>query len=223
VLFVSHDLKTVADFCSRALLLDHGRPVTMASTPRVISQYMSLLQQHRAVAQSRPVVISKVTVRDAAGPCHRFHSGQKAWIDIEVSAHERCSKLAVVLYLLDQNHYQLFATSTERLGHGNVVLNPGDSFRCTFEVVLNLGTGIYYPSVNLYRYDSQELFDSWEGPETIYVSSEEDTTGPLNCFPKVVRQDVRSGDLREAGSHLSDKCEKPEKLSSAANRERDCP
>lgn len=223
VLFVSHDLKTVADFCSHALLLDHGRPVTMASTPHVITQYMSLLQKHRAADQSRPVVISKVTVRDSAGPCHRFHSGQKAWIDIEVLAHEPCSKLAVVLYLLDQNHYELFATSTERLGHGNVALNPGGAFRCTFEVVLNLGSGVYYPSVSLYRYDSQQWFDNWEAAETIYVWSEEDITGPLNCFPKVVRQDVRNGDLREAGSHLSDKCETPENLSSTANRERDCP
>jgi lipopolysaccharide transport system ATP-binding protein len=217
VLFVSHNLKTVAEFCSHTLLLDRGRPVTIGSTPQVISQYISLVQQQRAADQTRPVVISKVTTRDLSGPCHRFHSGQKAWIDVEVSAHEPCSKLAVVLYLLDQNHYQLFATSTERLGHGNVMLNPGDTFRCAFEVELNLGPGVYYPSVNLFRYDSQQLFDSWEAAETIYVWSKEDITGPVNCFPKIVRHDVHTGNPLEADNHFSDKCTTQESNASRAN------
>jgi ABC-type polysaccharide/polyol phosphate transport system ATPase subunit len=217
VLFVSHNLKTVANFCSQALLLDHGRSVTTGPTPLVISKYMTLLQQHRAADQSRPVVISKVSVRDGDGPRHRFKSGQKAWIDIEVSAHQQCSKLAVALYFLDQSHYALFTTSTERLGHGNVSLEAGSTFSCTFELELNLGPGVYYPSVNLYRYDNQQWYDNWEAAETIYVWSVEDISGPVNCFPRVVRQEVHRGDLCEAG-HPRDAGWRLEDVRSQANR-----
>ena len=216
VLFVSHNLKTVADFCSQTLLLDHGRPVTVGSTPEVITKYMTLLQQHRAADKSRPVVVSKVGVRDAAGPCHRFQSGKKAWIDIEVSAHEPCSKLAVALYVVDRNLYPLFTTSTERLGCGNVSLKPGQTFRCTFELDLNLGPGVYYPSVNLYRYDNQQWFDSWEAAETIYVWSEVDVTGPVNCFPRVVRQELCTSEPFGANSRLAEEREKRKTISSAA-------
>ena len=191
VVFVSHNLKTVAEFCSRALLLDHGRPVAIDSATRVITQYMSLLQQHRAADQGRAVVISRVAVRDNAGLCHRFQSGQRAWIDIEVSAYEACSRLAVGFYILDETQSLLFATSTERLGQGNVSLRPGDAFNCTFEIELNLGPGLYYPSANLFRYDTQETFDSWDAAETIYVGTDEDISGPLNCFPKVTGHEVR--------------------------------
>lgn len=217
VLFVSHNLETVADFCSQAVLLDHGHAVTIGSTPMVITQYMTLLQKHRAADQSRPVIISKVAVRDAAGPCQRFQSGQKAWIDVEVSAHERCSNVAVVLYVLDGSHYVLFTTSTERLGHGNVSLNSGEVFNCTFEVELNLGPGVYYPSVNLFRYDNQEWYDSWEAAETIYVWSKEDITGPVNCFPKVVHQELCSAEQCGANSHPAEVHEKVENVSSTAN------
>ena len=216
VLFISHNLKTVADFCPHALLLDHGRTVTMGLTPEVITHYMTRLRQNLAVDQDRPVVISKVTVRDAAGPCHRFQSGQKAWIDIEVSANEPLSKLAVVIYLRDQNQYTLFVTSTDRLGGGSVALNPGEILRCTFEVELNLGPGVYYVSVNLYRYESQQWYDSWEAAETIYVWSKEDITGPLNCFPKVVRQDVCNANRLESDSHSSANCTTRKSLSSRA-------
>ncbi len=193
VVFVSHNLKSVADFCSRTLLLDHGCPVAMGSTSQVITQYMGLLQDHRAADQSRPVVISKVAVRDSAGPCHRFQSGQKAWIDIEVSAHEQCRKLAVALYFLDGAQQALFTASTERLGHGNASLRRADVLRCTFEVELNFGPGIYYPSVNLFRYENQELLDSWQAAETIYVWSDQDITGPVNCFPRILSQEVFRG------------------------------
>ena len=52
-------------------------------------------------------------------------------VDIEVSAHKTCSKLAVAVYFLDENYYVLFTTFTERLGHGNVSLAPGDVLRCS--------------------------------------------------------------------------------------------
>jgi len=212
VLFVSHNLKTVGEFCQRCILLDHGRLITIGPTHSVMNEYMTLLREHRAADQSRPAVISKVTVRGAASPCHRFESGQTAWIDVEVAANEPCSKLAVGFYVIDESQSVLFNTSTERLGHGNVSLNAGDVLSCTFEVDLNLGPGIYYPSFDLFRYDNQRLFDGWRAAETIYVSSPRDTTGPVNCFPRVVRQEVRRGDLHGIDSHF------PESLRTLDNR-----
>jgi len=192
VLFVSHNLRTVAEFCSRTLLIDHGREVTTGPTAKAITEYRSRLQQRRQADQSRPVVITGVEVRDNNGPCNRFQTGQKAWIDIEAVAHQACSKIAVVITVLDENHYELFATSTERLRQGSVSLNPGEVLRCTFEIDLGLGPGAYYLSVGLYRYDTEHRFDNWQGTASLFVWSTDDTTGPVNLFPKVVRHEVSS-------------------------------
>jgi lipopolysaccharide transport system ATP-binding protein len=204
VLFVSHSLKTVADFCSQTVLLDHGHAVTIGPTPKVITHYMTRMREDRATNRSRAVVISKVGIRDANGPCHRFESGQKAWIDVQVSAHESCDTLTLVLYLRDENHYVLLSTTTERLGHGNVSLNAGDIWRCTFELKLNLGEGVFYPSVNLYRHDNEQVHDVWEAAETIYVWSQDDVSGPVNCFPRVINQEVSQKELREADDYAAD-------------------
>jgi lipopolysaccharide transport system ATP-binding protein len=193
VLFVSHNLKTVAEFCPHSLLLDHGRAVAIGPTADVITGYMTLMRQHRAADQDRPVFIAEVRVRDRSGPSNKFKSGQKAWVDIEVFANDLCKRCAVVLWLSDENHYQLFGTSTERLGYGNVSMNTGDRFRCTFELDMNLGPGLFYLSASLFRYDSEEIYDSWESAQTISVWSDQDTAGPVNCFPRLVRQEIHPG------------------------------
>src|SRR5208283_4847057 len=96
VLFVSHNLKSTSEFCDRCLLLEKGRSVMTGPANEVISAYLNRFRSARIVdTNSSPVTISKVRVRNENGECTQFRSGQKAWIDIELIAHKRCSKLSV--------------------------------------------------------------------------------------------------------------------------------
>ena len=193
VLFVSHNLKSVAEFCHRCLLLERGQMVTIGHTQEVISSYLNRSRNdHLTAADSKAVVISKVTVRNGAGECLRFQSGERVWIDIEVTAHKRCSKLSVSLYVTDEQFQNVFDTSTERLKHSNFNLEAGEVFTCTFELRLNLANGLFHPSVLVYRYDTQTEYDRWAPATTIHVSSDEDVRGVANCFPQVIRQDIRA-------------------------------
>ncbi len=45
IVFVSHDLNAVLTTCSRALLLDHGRVVSLGETDKVVADYHALLAQ----------------------------------------------------------------------------------------------------------------------------------------------------------------------------------
>src|SRR5208283_354358 len=91
VVFVSHNLKTVAEFCHRCLLLERGRTVMTGPAQEVISGYLSRYGRAQTEdAASKPVAISKVSVRNEHGECTRFQSGQKAWIDVELTARARC-------------------------------------------------------------------------------------------------------------------------------------
>jgi lipopolysaccharide transport system ATP-binding protein len=192
VLFVSHNLKAVSEFCHRCLLLEGGRAVRVGPAHEVISLYLTRSGSvHAGDPHSKPVVISKVSVRSEQGECARFQSGQKAWIDVEVTGNKRCEKLDVTLYFTDENHENIFDTSTQRLGLGSFTVDAGEVFTCTFELNLNMVSGIYYPSVLVFRYDNQTRYDRWEPATTIYVSSEEDVRGVVNCFPKVVQQGIR--------------------------------
>jgi ABC-type polysaccharide/polyol phosphate transport system ATPase subunit len=191
VLFVSHNLKTIAEFCQRCLLLENGRPIMLGPPEQVIPTYLSRSRtSYFDDAGSKQVTISKVKVRNRYGDCARFQSGEKAWIDIELHARARLINLSLSLYIRDERYQSIFDTSTERLGHGNFALDEGDVFTCTFELCLNMPTGIFHPSVVVYRYDNQTNYDEWNPATTIYVSSEEDVRGVVHCFPRVIRQEI---------------------------------
>lgn len=206
VLFVSHNLKSVADFCEKTLLLEKGRAITIGPSEQVISQYLEKFQGgHDTEHGAKEAAITRVVVRDERGECSRFHSGQKAWIDISVTARSRCSKLSVTIYVTDDNLESIFDTSTERLTHKNFSLEEGETFECTFEVQLNMVTGVYHPSVLVYRYDTQTKYDERKPAATIYVSSEDDVRGTVNCFPKIVRYETHSPQAARVAASASEK------------------
>src|SRR5271166_2268287 len=78
VLFVSHNLKTVAEFCDRCLFLDRGRTVMTGPSVEVVSAYLGRNgNSTTAEGSSKLASISRVMVRNENGECARFQSGQK--------------------------------------------------------------------------------------------------------------------------------------------------
>jgi lipopolysaccharide transport system ATP-binding protein len=207
VVFVSHNLKTIAEFCQSCLLLERGRTIAIGPAQQVITTYMNRSQgAHREDNGSTPVRISKVTIRNRHGECLRFQSGEKAWIDIEVTARKPVSALSVSLFITNDQFEGVFNTSTERLGLGNFNLAEGGAYKCTFELVMNMANGIFHPSILVYRYDTQTEYDALAPAATIYVSCENDVRGAVNCFPKVISQEIQQP---ENGSPVARKLETP--------------
>ena len=191
VVFVSHNLRDIAAFCNSCLLLERGRTVVSGPAQEVISNYLKRFRTSGAGQfDHSPVTISKVTVRNQVGECLRFRSGEKAWVDVELRAHSRCSKLSLSVYITNSGNEDVFNTSTERLGYGNFSMDAGDVYHCTFELQLNLANGIFHTSILVNRYDTQTAYDRWEPAAAIYVSSEMDVRGCANCFPQVIRREI---------------------------------
>lgn len=185
VMFVSHNLKSVTEFCHRALLLEKGQTVMCGPATEVVSAYLHRSRE-RAPSDSGPVAISKVTVRDEYGESVRFQSGQKAWVDVEVTAQKDVEKLAVVLWFTDESQYIIFSTSTERLGQPSFSLGPGGRYRCSFELQLNMAHGTFDVYVAIHRYDIQKEYDIKAPATSIFVGATSAVRGAVNCFPKLV-------------------------------------
>jgi lipopolysaccharide transport system ATP-binding protein len=197
VLFVSHNLKAVSELCSRAMLLKKGEVAMIGGTDSVVRHYLKDAQEPCDGDESKPVYISQVKVSDEMGERSTFESGQTAWIDVEVTARERVEKLAVAISLADETQYELFNTTTERLGHGRFSLQPGESYRCRFELSLNMAHGTFYVGVGIRRHDIEKFYDRKELAATIFIGSKLGVRGAVNCFPKLVEGET----VLDSGQH----------------------
>jgi ABC-type polysaccharide/polyol phosphate transport system ATPase subunit len=188
VLFVSHNLKSVTEICQNALLLEHGTVVTQGPTDEVVRRYLNNAKSPDQKVANTPVTISQVTVRDKRREQATFESGETAWVDVEVTAREPMEKLAVVIWFVDESDYELFNTSTERLGFAPFSLKPGQVYRCTFELKLNFAHGSFGLGAAVHRYDINKSFAKKVPAATLFIGSTLTVRGAVNCFPRLIEE-----------------------------------
>ncbi len=186
VIFVSHDLRAVAQLCSRTILLDRGRIAAAGPSDEMVRSYLATAQPREHAVEGKDAYLSGVRVRGAGGESATFRSGDKAWVDVDVTARSDVARLAIVLDILGDDGLLAFNTSSERLGAGTVTLRAGETFRCTFELDLHLAHGTFRVAAYLHRYDVGRQYDEWNPAATLFVAAAEDVRGVANLHPRVV-------------------------------------
>ena len=185
VIFVSHNLRAVAELCGRVLLLDHGQAIAVGAPDEVIRTYLEHAEAQRSRGLPSGVFVSRVEVRGAAGPRAHYRSGERVTVDVEVVSRGRYERLAVVVGLKDANEYNIFNASSESLTRSSFAMAPDEAVTCSFEIDLHLVPGRYRICTWVYRYDSQTLYDHWATAATIVVSHDADVRGVVNLYPTV--------------------------------------
>ena len=196
VIFVSHNLQAVAEFCQRSLLLERGRVIADGPTDQVVRRYLDTAAPREERVHSGPVRITGTTITGPTGQSGRFAAGQPATIAVTLEATKPTEKIAVVLDVLNSDFYEVFNTSSERLGHPPVSLGAGEKAECEFDVRLNLGPGTYYVGVYLYRYDVEREYHHVFPATSFVVTADRDTRGPANLCPSVASFDAVAPPVR---------------------------
>jgi ABC-type polysaccharide/polyol phosphate transport system ATPase subunit len=199
VVFVSHNLREVANLCKRSLLLERGTVQMVGPTDEVIRTYFSRGQQQRTVDADRSIVITQVTVHDSSGPCSEFQSDGKLCITVEARARTRHDDMSVVIQIVDDHQYPVFDTCTQRLGAAPITLDHDQTLTCTFELHLNLAQGTFHVNAFLHRYVTNKPYDDWRSAATFFVAGAPEVRGIVTLNPRLVMCDVGVASARKAG------------------------
>jgi homopolymeric O-antigen transport system ATP-binding protein len=206
VVFVSHNLRAVANLCPRSLLLERGQVQTIGPTAEVIRAYYKRGQQQRTNGANTADVgvwITQVTVHDEKGPRVEFESGGKLYITVQAQARTHHEDMSVVIQITDHNQYPLFDTCTQRLGAGAISLDPDETLTCTFELDLCLAEGTFHISTYLHRYVTNRAFDSWLSAATFFVTGALEVQGIVTLHPKLAACDIAASANRDISTKLS--------------------
>jgi hypothetical protein len=133
------------------------------------------------------VRIISTDIVGADGQSGRFAAGQSVRVTVAIEAMKATEKIAVVLDVFNAEFYEVFNTSSERLGHRPVSMEAGQRTECAFDVELNLGPGTYYLGVCLYRYDVERVYDHVFPATSFVVTTDRDTRGAANLYPVLAR------------------------------------
>jgi ABC-type polysaccharide/polyol phosphate transport system ATPase subunit len=185
VIFVSHNLRAIAELCPRSILLEHGKVTATGPSQQVLRSYLESSGQEGRRAESKDLIITSVKVRGSHSEGVAFNSGEKVWVDVKVECARESEPFSVVLYVNDDRQYEAFHTSTEYLGYPPISMRTGERFACTFEMDLNLAGGTFYVGVLLYRFNIEKIVDRLFPAATIFVNTLPEVRGVVNPHPTI--------------------------------------
>jgi len=172
------------------MLLDHGTVTAIGQATEVIKTYMERGTEGAEKDDTKDVYISRVALRDESGAeAVQFDAGQRMVAEIEATARRPAERLAVVIECQDEEMYEVFNTSTQRLGAATVDLAAGEKLTVRFALRLHLAPGTYHVGIHIYRYDIQRNYDTLNPAKTFYVRSLIDVRGVAHLEPEVLSQD----------------------------------
>ena len=185
VIFVSHNLRAIAELCPRSILLERGKIVSAGSSQMVMNEYLERSGAQGREHGSAAVSISRVDVRRSRTDSAAFDSGEKIWVDVETQCTAPSEPFSVVLFVNNDKQYEAFHTSTEYLGCPPISLKPGERFACTFELDLNLAGGTFYLGIELFRFNNERTMHRVFPAATIFVNTLTEVRGVANPRPRV--------------------------------------
>lgn len=185
VIFVSHNLRAIAELCPRSILLEHGKVAAAGPSQQVMNTYLERSGAQGRQSSSRDVSISRVKVRRSRSESVAFDSGEKIWVDVEIECTGQSEPFSVVLFVNDDKQYEAFHTSTEYLGCRPASLKPGERFACTFELDLNLAGGTFYLGIELFRFNNEKTLHRVFPAATMFVNTLTEVRGVVNPHPRI--------------------------------------
>jgi lipopolysaccharide transport system ATP-binding protein len=204
VVFVSHNLRAVANLCPRSLLLDHGRVQMIGPTEEVIRTYHERGREERAGASSHDVVITEVILHDDSGRKVEVESDSKLRVTVKARALRRHTDMSVVIQIVDDHQYGVFDTCTQRLGAGALTLEAGETLECTFELDASLAEGTFHVNAFLHRYLTDLPYDVWRSAATFFVTATPLARGVVTLHPRLTQCRITPAVKSEGAEEPSD-------------------
>lgn len=184
VIFVSHDMNAVREYCERAILIEGGKIISSGDPDTVANDYIQLLNTNDASSagkQSNRWGDMKATISDI-----KLEVTQKEiLIDYTVNAKVAMQNpiFGIIIKNLDNHH--LFDSNTKWKHVDTGIIKQGEKRRVQWSIPNVLKTGRYYLTVAAAYEDGLGYYDWQEGVKGFDVHRNEETAGMLILRDKV--------------------------------------
>ena len=158
LMFVSHALQTVEEFCDEAFLIHHGCLIARGDPADVILQYIRAYMGEGGYLYTqefgtREVEMTEVKLRNEHGEeTALFQSGRPLHVDIRYHAHKRIENPVFGYSLKTGNGFYVFGTNTQLQKQSIPTIEGEGTIRLTIDP-LTLMQGNFFLSLSIHSWD----------------------------------------------------------------------
>lgn len=173
VVFVTHDMNAVREYCDRVILIEGG-DITSSGTPNeVADSYLKLFNNSTQVEPSKnqkrwgggEVKIADVNIQTDT---------KKIAVDYVIEANEDVDDFVLGYNFMDNNDRVLMGGNTLNANGGKKLSIKGDKkMHLHFEFDNVLGSGNYSFNTTLRSGDGSTIFDKWDNVTTVKIAKAE--------------------------------------------------
>lgn len=174
VVFVSHDMNAIREYCDQAVLIENNEILIRGDTQKVATMYTKLFNVSEADKEAgapkkrwgnKEIVIRKrkAVVNEAT---------DKVVVSMEVEANAHCEHPIYGFSIKNESGLVITGTNSKLLLEDTGVLNAKDRRKITFEVENMFRDGTYLVDVTATSDDGVTVYDWWEDATKVKVYKE---------------------------------------------------
>lgn len=176
VVFVSHDMNAVREYCDRAILIDNGKIIKQGKTDKVAEAYIRLFsdanqKQSKQSTDKRwgteDAVINKVTTTVEK---------DKVIIRVDCRVNKAIEKPIMGLTIHNPVGVKVFESNTRWKHYQTGSFKKDDTFSVVWNIANTFTNGIHFISPAIATRDGSDFYDNWEEASTFDINKDEVTT-----------------------------------------------
>jgi ABC-2 type transport system ATP-binding protein len=201
IVFVTHDMGSVREFCDRVILIEDSRVIAEGGAEDVARQYTQLFTPPAHEAQAAEFV---QTIQNRWGEGHARYEGVRVpelitdqhelVLDLEAVAERDVEEAVYGFVISDSSGTQILGTSSLQKRQECGGLAKGERVRIQWSVPNVFSDGLHYLEVAITDRRGLVVYDSWKQAASFRVLKEEST-------PYLVTPDVSFSFARTDASH----------------------
>lgn len=186
VVFVSHDMHAIQEYCDRAILIEQSEVVTSGAAYDVAMAYTRMfLEDNKSVESlkktkrrwgSKEVEYTGITTK----PATLKHTDEHIVITTKAVVNKEVSRAILGFKIRGEDDASLLGTNTLLKKHELKNLKQGQKINISWTVPNLFNTGKYFIDLAIQSENYEDVYDWWEGANTFRVERNEDNSYPIH-------------------------------------------
>ncbi|MCL4357657.1 ABC transporter ATP-binding protein [Patescibacteria group bacterium] len=192
VIFVSHDMNAIQEYCDRAMLIEGSRPVITGAAYDVSMAYTRMFIEQNQGKESKGDVYNRkkrwgdwrVKYTSVSINCTKLTDKETFFIlEMEALASDYINNECVFGFKIrNEKDEAIMGTNTKLKNHSFSKFTKGQKIELVWQVPNILNTGLYYVDLAIQNESYEDVYDWWE--EAVQFSVEKREQNPYSIFPQ---------------------------------------